>query len=86
MADGKRILNRDWFRTGEALDSRDCIPNSCESDPEPVGEALDSRDCIANGCESDPESGRAKHWIVGIASRMVVNHPMLLPYQFNPQS
>ncbi|PKO08274.1 MAG: hypothetical protein CVU40_16600 [Chloroflexi bacterium HGW-Chloroflexi-2] len=34
---------------------------------------MDSRDWIPNGCESGPESGRAKHWIVGIASRMVVN-------------
>ena len=60
-------------RTGEALDSRNWIPIGCESDPEPVGEALDSRNWIPIGCESDPESGRAKHWIVGIAPRMVVN-------------
>jgi hypothetical protein len=50
-----------------------------------MGEALDSWDCIPIGCESDPEPGWAKHWIAVIGSRLVVNHPMLLPYHFNPQ-
>jgi hypothetical protein len=51
-----------------------------------MGEALDSRDYIPIGCESGPESGRAKHWIAVIGSRLVVNHPMLRPlYHLNPQ-
>jgi hypothetical protein len=40
---------------------------------------LDSWDCTLNGCESDSESVRAKHWIAGIASRMVLNQ-ILNPY------
>jgi hypothetical protein len=67
---------------GEALDSGDWIANGCESDPEPptfAGEALDSGDWIPIGWESGPEPGRAKHWIAGIGSRLVVNQ-ILNPY------